>query len=871
MEIEDIAYLDDDRPIMSSELVGGSEDCLASPSKAMEVKKGPVLVSPEKETSDDEEEEEKKEEEADGVWASPPRTKNRVSSTAKIFDNHNATLNSFSSIVSPESHKRTQNTGLSELSKQLRVLQANNQYLQSEMERCQRQLKIMSESKGVSVVDMMKSLESACAGEAHAELQSQITSLQAQLEGLKMSGNGGSPGRNGSAVAKSHALQQDSLKQEVASLQLQLGEYEELEQKLKEEMKGLYDKNSGYQTKALTLEATCEQQKRQLEAEKARNASLEAQLADLKKERNTLKGQQTLQMNQYWQETMDNQKPDIDDEKKLDEPDIMASQSHFNYTRSVLPKIPSIQRSLSHNDLMVTEPDAKADVTSYFKPSTLPSKTLQRSKSVSSLEVSGPNVKATVTKCFESSRLPHYLVSNDTEDKTVVGTDVHSTPIPSFVPSRLPRTGLERSLSVPSLPTDPDVRASITTPFIPSELNSDFRSQFFVHQTTKTMNLETLCRHQQQTLQQLQEEQSREIARLEQERNAAQAKRNLYEQKMFSLELDLRLEKEKCESLRSQLACREEEFSLKKDQLQSRLQVHQERTVDLEGQLSSLYVAFELLQQDRSEEHMEQAELRSRLIDADSRVAQEIQERPPAGSMSRQMRRQERQQQAVAQSSVPQASPNSAGAGQQSRRPSLRERILSPQGSSGRNIFGRTNSGSQELPASPPIVSSTGSDIPPLPPSPHPSPASTVYKGYLLKQQSKKKSFLGGDKSLAWKQKYFVLKQGQGSRTKGSYCFWYGDAPLAKVKGTIPHLIQGVSTATFGADPEHPLRFVIHVNPRDPNAPVVNFEALSAEDLSTWENVLKDALDVEYNELTPEEKRRADLQIALAIGKKYAT
>jgi hypothetical protein len=78
--------------------------------------------------------------------------------------------------------KAAGSAGLSELSKQLRILQAKNEGQSVEINRLERQLRILAELQGISVADLRKALEDACADEAFGELQHRVAKLRAELE-----------------------------------------------------------------------------------------------------------------------------------------------------------------------------------------------------------------------------------------------------------------------------------------------------------------------------------------------------------------------------------------------------------------------------------------------------------------------------------------------------------------------------------------------------------------------------------------------------------------------------------------------------------------------------------------------------------------
>jgi PH domain len=756
---------------------------------------------------------------------SPPRRTSRVNMTAAALVDRLSTPRNTNK---PSPAPVVGTGGLSELSKQLRILQAKNQYLQSEMERCQRQLNIMSESKGVSVVDIMSSLEAACASVAHAELQSQITSLQAQLEAMKHGKT--TPPRGG--IAKATQLQHDSLKQQIATLQLQLGEHEELEIKYKEETKSLYGQVQHHQTRTLTLESMCDQQRVLLETERAKTTALESEVTALRQERDILKEKQTKRMAEFWQQTL-HSSWSMDENENENDNDYQLRNNATGLYRTT--------NDISKESVARQIVDGTSDKpTEYFGATSRPK--LSRAYSDPAMWSQDPDSKTNVPKSYVSSLLPRY--SKSYKQWTYDADDTH-------------------------------------------------RSKLYVKQSAKNMELEVLCRHQQQTLQELQQEQTRDQAnweRLEQERNAAQARRNIVEQQVHTMQLDLRLEQEQAETLRAQLQRREDEYSLKKDQLTTRLQVHQERTVDLEGQLSSLYFAYELLQEDRSEEQTQQAALMSRLIDADSTIAQQISEKAHATNDATLARVISQQDTDVSESSVASA-PSTSEMAQLGRRAGML--MPSPLRNSRRGLFSTPSL--KGLPKMPPFASgsrrsSTSSvGLPPTAPTQSkqrrlstgsligealPPPGTTICKGYLLQQQPRKKKLLGGGKPPAWKKKYVVLKRGDGPAWVGSYCLWLGDIPQGQVLGTIPHLIRGVSTISFSGsvttDPNiKPHSFVLRINPSDPDAPVVHFAASSSTELEPWQRVLQEALNVDFNLLNLVAQQQAQVLTTVAVAKNY--
>jgi hypothetical protein len=164
------------------------------------------------------------------------------------------------------SSPRKKNLGLSELSKQLRALQAKNEIQSVEIDRLERQLKILADLHGISVADLRGTLQRACESEAHHELQQRIASLQAQLEAATLS-------------SKPQTVKHDSSSHRVANLELRVGELEEVEENQRKEISRLYEALKEQTTKATRLESTCSKQHCEIERMRQKQeAQQEAQL-----------------------------------------------------------------------------------------------------------------------------------------------------------------------------------------------------------------------------------------------------------------------------------------------------------------------------------------------------------------------------------------------------------------------------------------------------------------------------------------------------------------------------------------------------------------------------------------------------------------
>ena len=180
--------------------------------------------------------------EENAIQLSPTTTKSIVESSGQ--DNGDSTKNGKVS-------------GLSELSKQLRVLQAKNQSQQVEISRLERQIRILSELQGVHVGDLRRALEQACSAEAFGELQHRVAQLEAQLEAATLQRQ--QPNSSDTKSASSRA-QDEATSRKVAGWELRVGEMEEMEEKLRSEVKVLYSQLMDQQTRANRFESLYREQ-----------------------------------------------------------------------------------------------------------------------------------------------------------------------------------------------------------------------------------------------------------------------------------------------------------------------------------------------------------------------------------------------------------------------------------------------------------------------------------------------------------------------------------------------------------------------------------------------------------------------------------
>ena len=138
--------------------------------------------------------------------------------------------------------------GLSALSRQLRELQSQNSEQTNEIERLRRTIKITTDMKGVSVQSIQASLRTACEGEAHGELLSEIASLRTKL---LMAEN-----QRSSQQASGAQFDRKAASSQVATLELRVGELEELEDNLRKEISGIYKRLTEQSSLRAGLEST---------------------------------------------------------------------------------------------------------------------------------------------------------------------------------------------------------------------------------------------------------------------------------------------------------------------------------------------------------------------------------------------------------------------------------------------------------------------------------------------------------------------------------------------------------------------------------------------------------------------------------------
>mmetsp|Transcript_15799 Transcript_15799/g.34198 ORF Transcript_15799/g.34198 Transcript_15799/m.34198 type:complete len:553 (-) Transcript_15799:119-1777(-) len=519
-------------------------------------------------------------------------------------------------------------SNLSELSKQLRKLQSKNNDQANEIDRLERQIRILSDLKGISIHDLQDALSAACEDEAHGELRSIVGKLQARIDGMELGGGGvgGNRNRGDAEDANDNIPTQEQFDKEAAArarttLELRIGELEELETTFRSELDSLYRNSQGLTERNTFLETQLLQQKSQLD-----------------------------QWERRWK--------------------------------------------------------AKED------------EGMKRS---------------------------------------------------GIVPIATPSTG---SYNYSEFATNNDASAS-----------------------------QSVLLH-----------------------NAPQSQIDVeHEQRMLAAETSLAGEKHQRSLVQSQLSSAQKSYGLKIDQYEHRIQFLEEQLHDLEQQLSSLYAAFGIMQNDNKEERSEKEALKRTMLENDAAMAKEETER-------------ERKQQ---------FSPNGSNAGQISTPKSER---------SSRHSLTKFLSPPASLPkaavkpaAHPPIakgllsllLDKDGQAMPSIPTPSTPRPKAFSARKLLQKSSSSRKHSASSAAGLKFKKQYCVLHG-----ANGLYQIRYGDSYTGSVSGVHEFITAGVSSIDHTPrSSSQPYGFEIMINANYPDAPVLCCVAESEEDFMMWMSALTSVID----------------------------
>ena len=149
-------------------------------------------------------------------------------------------------------------SNLSELSIQLRKLQSTNNTQTAEIDRLNRQIRILSDLQGVSLHDIKDALRTACESEAHEALRAEVGRLKAQLECFSHTAKDESALK--SAVKTQEEFNAETASRARTNLELRVGELEELEGTLRNELAVVYERAHQLTAKNTELETQYVQQ-----------------------------------------------------------------------------------------------------------------------------------------------------------------------------------------------------------------------------------------------------------------------------------------------------------------------------------------------------------------------------------------------------------------------------------------------------------------------------------------------------------------------------------------------------------------------------------------------------------------------------------
>lgn len=291
--------------------------------------------------------------------------------------------------------------GLSELARQLRVLQSKNETLTVEIGRLERQLRILSETSGTSVSDLRAMLQQACEKEAYGELQHQLASLRSQLQEAKLK------------QRKAQEFDREADAKQTANLQLRIGELEEAEGVLRREIAGLYKSQDEQAEDATKLKTANDNQADEILRLREQIEMLESQNQKLHEE-----AESTPSSSQSDQTFPSPAVVVTPDKKKLKDPPAYQSKKHVSSKKAGLKSPPKSTKPKSISSKDLNPADVKATPPSLYTPSTTMTKTEQ--PEAESKQVPPPaDVKVDVKATPSLSYTPSTTAARDADSKHV--------------------------------------------------------------------------------------------------------------------------------------------------------------------------------------------------------------------------------------------------------------------------------------------------------------------------------------------------------------------------------------------------------------------------------------------------------------------
>lgn len=302
------------------------------------------------------------------------------------------------------------------------------------------------------------------------------------------------------------------------------------------------------------------------------------------------------------------------------------------------------------------------------------------------------------------------------------------------------------------------------------------------------------------------------------------------EQRLIVAEGSLVGEKQQRTLLESQLASASKQYELKREQYEHRIQYLEEQLHDLNQQMSSLYAAFEIQDNDNRLERNEKEAWKRTVVESDSLMAE-------------QTNKESTQQQSNLQSS--------SSSNDEPLRARRSLRLLSPSTPRSASIPLRA---ATRPAAHPPICEGIlllllDKDDQALPSTPSPSvtPRTKSFSARKLLPKSSSKTQMNAATatSFKFKKQYCVLHG-----ANGLYQIRYGDSYDGPISGVHEFLTAGVSSIEHTSRSScHSFGFEIMINPNDIDAPTLCCAAESEEDFMMWMSSLTSVIDGSVNSI----------------------
>ena len=306
------------------------------------------------------------------------------------------------------------------------------------------------------------------------------------------------------------------------------------------------------------------------------------------------------------------------------------------------------------------------------------------------------------------------------------------------------------------------------------------------------------------------------------------------QQRLLTAETALEGERQQNSLLKQQINSAQKSYDLKLEQNQHRIQFMEGQVTDLEQQLSSLYAAFELVQQERVEERDQKLWLKRNLLESDAALAQEAEEKERLSS------------------SGCNGCPIPADSGSYSL---SSYNVSNPFGSPAPKVEGPRRVGATVAPPSQTAIAQ-GYLLLVLPGHESPKTKSSVSPFSPRKLLSKSKSSsikVGSPSPLSapkFKRQYCVL---HGSN--GLYQLRYGNSLHSPIMGVHEFITTGLSSVEHSPrSSSRSYGFEILINAKDPDSPSLCCAAENEEDFMMWMTALTSVIDGSYVDNVPQDE-----------------